>query len=75
MARERLLMDAGFEAKSIWECDWQASKKTLPNRRSLEQEAKAQKIRVRDALFGGRTEGFKRYAKCIGRQRYFTMAL
>ena len=60
MEREKLLIEAGFKVNSMWECDWQALKKTLPNKKMLEQEAKEQKIRVRDALFDGRTEGFKK---------------
>ncbi len=43
MAREKLLIDAGLKVESIWECDWQTLKKTLPNRSTLEKEAKDQK--------------------------------
>ena len=60
MEREKLFIEAGFKVNSMWECDWLTLKKTLPNKKTLEQEAKEQKIRVRDAFFGGRTEGFKK---------------
>ena len=71
MEREKLLIEAGFKVNSMRECDWKALKKTLPNKKSLEQEAKEQQVRVRDALFGGRTEAFKKYVKCTGRQNIF----
>ena len=60
MEREKLLMEDGFKVNSIWACGWQTLKQSLPNKNTLEQEAKDQKIRVRGALFGGRTEGFKK---------------
>ena len=49
MERAKLLIEAGFKVNSIWECEWQTLKKTLPNKKTLEQEAKEQKIRARDA--------------------------
>ena len=37
---------------------------TLNNKEQLETHANNQNIVIRDALFGGRTEGFKRYVSC-----------
>ena len=36
----------------------------MKNRTQLEQHAKEQSIVIRDAVFGGRTEGFKSYHCC-----------
>ena len=69
LERKIILEQSGHKVEEIWECDWLALKKTLPNRTELETEAKAQNINLRDALFGGRTEGFKSYHKCTGKQR------
>ena len=52
----------------MWECEWLAIKTNLVNKIDIEKAAKAQNINIRDALFGGRTEGFKSYHKCIGKQ-------
>ena len=46
-------------------------KATLPNRLELERTARNQNISVRDALFGGRTEGFKSYHKCNEHQKIY----
>ena len=54
----------GFNLCQMWECEWNAIKKELPNKNELEQDARQQNIIIRDALFGGRTEGFKAYHKC-----------
>ena len=43
----------------------------MSNRSEIENMAKAQNIKVRDALFGGRAECFKRYVTCNGKQTYF----
>ena len=40
------------------------NKTTLPNKEELEIDATQQNINITDGLFGGRTEGFKRYYKC-----------
>ena len=40
----------------------------MSNKMDIEKAAKAQNINIRDALFGGRTEGFKSYHKCVGKQ-------
>ena len=71
MEREKLLIEAGFKVTSMWECEWQTLKKTLPNKKALEQEAKEQKIRVRDALFGGRAEAFKKMLNVLVDRKYF----
>ena len=66
--RRLILEQAGYQVQEMWECDWKTIKATLPNKKELEAEAKAQNINIRDALFGGRTECFKSYHKCIGKQ-------
>ena len=43
--------------------------KNLDNKKELEEKARQQTIKPRDALFGGRTEGFKAYHKCVGREQ------
>ena len=71
MQRENILRGEGYTIESIWECQWLEMKRNLSNRGEIEDAAKAQNIKVRDALFGGRCETFKRYVKCIGKQKYF----
>lgn len=66
--RKLILEQAGYKVEEMWECDWLAIKNTLANRKEIEAAAKAQNINIRDALFGGRTEGFKSYVKCVGKQ-------
>ena len=60
MQREEILRGEGYSIEAIWECQWLEMKKNLSNRTEIENMAKAQNIKVRDALFGGRTECFKR---------------
>lgn len=62
--QNNLLKSNGYNVCEMWECDWNDFKKTLPNKLELEQDALQQNINIRDALFGGRTEGFKSYHKC-----------
>ena len=47
------------------------SKKDLENKTQLERLAREQNINIRDALFGGRTEGFKSYFKCNEKQKIY----
>ena len=39
--------------------------------KEIEENAKQQNINIRDALFGGRTEGFKSYHKCGKGEKIF----
>ena len=64
MEREELLKKNHYKIIFIWECEWNDIKQHLPSRMQIEQQAKYESINIRDALFGGRTEGFKRYHKC-----------
>ena len=48
----------------MWECEWCDIKSKLEERGQLDESAKNQNINIRDALSGGRTEGFKSYVKC-----------
>ena len=66
-----MLEEAGYKVECIWECEWNKIKNTLENRTELEEQARNQHINVRDALFGGRTEGFKSYFKCNEKQKVF----
>ena len=59
---------ARYKVEEMWECEWKTIKATLPNKKEIEAAAKAQNINTRDALFGGRTEGFKSYHECVGKQ-------
>ena len=53
----------------MWECKWQQIKKSLLNKTEIENKAEKQNIKPRDALFGGRTEGFKSHVKCNKHQK------
>ena len=55
----------------MWECEWNKMKKTFPNKREFEEDARQQNINIRDALFGGRTEGFKSYYNCSESAKVF----
>jgi hypothetical protein len=69
--RIQLLEAAGYKVVQMWECEWKAMKKTLPNWKEIEETAKGQHINIRDALFGGRTEAFKTYLKCERGQKIY----
>ena len=66
-----MLEEAGYKVEFIWECEWNEIKKTLENKQAIEQQARDQHINVREALFGGRTEGFKSYFKCNKHQKIY----
>ena len=55
----------------MWECSFVEGKEQMEadRRKSLEVKAKECKLNVRDALFGGRTEGYKSYIKCNEHQK------
>jgi len=61
----------GYKVVEMWECEWNNIKNNLPNKIELEEQARNQYINVRDALFGGRTEGFKSYHKCNEDEKIF----
>ena len=71
MERQNMLEEAGYKVECIWECEWNEIKKTLENKQAIEQQARDQHINVREALFGGRTEGFKSYFKCNKHQKIY----
>ena len=71
MQRENILRAEGYSSEAIWECQWMEMKRNLSTRTEIEHMATKQNIKVRDALFGGRTECFKRYVKCTGKQKIF----
>ena len=75
MLRKELLEKQGYRVDDIWECDWKKIKETLPDKKEIEERAKQQNIKIRDALFGGRTEGFKSYHKCGKGQKIFILML
>ena len=60
-----------YKVEQIWECEWNEIKQSLPNKFELEEQARNQNIKIRDAFFGGRTEGFKSYHKCNENQQIF----
>ncbi len=62
--RKNILEAAGFKVEEVWECEWNQNKKSLKNRKQLKQHARDQSIVIRDAMFGGRTEGLKSYHCC-----------
>ena len=63
---------AGYKVETMWGCEWDQLKKNLSNKSNIEEQARKQNIRTRDALMGGRTEAFKSYFKCNKHQKYFT---
>ena len=71
MERKNILELAGYRVDTIWECEWNKIKKSLPNKTEIEDKAEKQNIKPRDALFGGRTEGFKSYVKCNDHQKIY----
>ena len=71
MERQNILEIAGYKVETMWECEWNEIKKNLPNKKELEEEARQANVKPRDALFGGRTEGFKSYVKCNKHQKIF----
>ena len=71
MERQNILEVAGYKVETMWECEWNEIKKNLPNKKELEEAARQANIKPRDALFGGRTEGFKSYVKCNKHQKMF----
>ncbi len=71
MEQVNLLEYNDIKVVQIWECEWNKIKNNLPNKKELEINAKQQNINVRDALFGGRTEGFKSYYKCKENEKIF----
>ena len=64
MEQRNLILGNCYNMIECWECEWNETKKTLPNGNKLESLARSQDINIRNALYGGRTEGFKRYFKC-----------
>jgi hypothetical protein len=64
MEREQILESNGFTIEKIWGCEWEEMKSKLENKKEIEQQAIDQNIDIREALFGGRTEGFKKHVKC-----------
>ena len=71
MERKNLLELAGYKVETMWGCEWDNIKKKLPNKSIIEDQARKQNIRTRDALMGGRTEAFKSYFKCNKHQKIF----
>ena len=61
MERKNMLEIMGYKVETIWGCEWEEIKETLPNKKELEEKAKRQNIKTRTALMGGRTEAFKSY--------------
>ena len=68
LEREEILRQNGYNIVSIWECEFNESKASmaLEDKNKVELKAKDCKLNIRDALFGGRTEGYKSFVKCNG---------
>ena len=71
MEQVNLLEHNGYDVIQQWECEWKQIKSILPHKTEIEDNAKQQNINIRDALFGGRTEGFKSYHKCGKGEKIF----
>jgi hypothetical protein len=64
MEQNNVLRSNGYNVVEKWEWEWNTIKHHLDDKKELEEQARQQTINIRDALFGGRTEGFKRHVKC-----------
>ena len=71
MEQNNLLRSNGYKVVEMWECEWNKLKKNLENKKEIEEHARQQNINIRDALFGGRTEGFKNHVQCNDHQKIF----
>ena len=71
MERKNLLELAGYKVETMWGCEWDQIKKNLSSKSDIEEQARKQNIRTREALMGGRTEAFKSYFKCNKHQNIF----
>ena len=69
--KENILKALGYNVVTIWGCEWDNIKKDLEHKTEIETCAREQKINIRDALFGGRTEAFKSYVKCNENQKIY----
>jgi G:T-mismatch repair DNA endonuclease (very short patch repair protein) len=63
MEQNNLFENSGYNYVKLWECEWEALKKQLPNKKELEDNARQQNINIREALFGVRTEELKNHEK------------
>ncbi len=54
----------------MWKCDWTKLKDTLINIKELEEKARHHYINIRTYFYGGRTEGYKQYHKCVKKEKY-----
>ena len=70
LEREAIIRENGYTVECIWECEWNEMKSKLENKHELEDHARNQNINIREALFGGRTEGFRKHIKCNAGQEY-----
>lgn len=62
--RNRLIEQAGYSLKIMWECEWTKEKKTNPEIEMFVEELKIQEpLNPRNAFFGGRTNAVKLYHK------------
>ena len=66
-----ILENEGINVIQIWECEWNKQKQQLPNKKELEDIARHENINIRNAFFGGRTEGFKQYHKSSDTEKIF----
>ena len=73
MIRENILNANGYTVERIWGCEWTEIKSKLENKKEIEQQAINQNINIREALFGGRTEGFKKHVKCDENQVIYSL--
>ena len=49
MERKNMLEIMGYRVETIWGCEWDELKATLPNKTELEEKAKQQHIKTRTA--------------------------
>ena len=50
MERKRLLELAGYKVETMWECEWNELKSTLPNKDEIADKTRKQNIRTRDVF-------------------------
>jgi hypothetical protein len=71
MEQNNVLRSNGYNVVEKWEWEWNTIKHHLDDKKELEEQARQQTINIRDALFGGRSEGFKRHVTCKDDQKIF----
>jgi hypothetical protein len=69
-----ILIAGGYTVITMKGCEWDNVKNKemdKEDKQYIEKQAADSHIEIRKALFGGRTEGFKSYVKCQGKEKIY----